>query len=81
MTETNERPTQAKRLLAYMKKYKYITQMEALNNLGIWRLASRISELQHKQGIAVESDFITVTNRWGEKCQVKRYWLAEEQPA
>lgn len=81
MTETNERPTQAKRLLAYMKKYKYITQMEALNNLGIWRLASRISELQHKQGIAVESDFITVTNRWGEKCQVKRYWLAEEQLA
>lgn len=77
--ETNERPTQSKRLLDYMKKHKYITQMEALNNLGIWRLASRISELQHKQGIAVESDFITVTNRYGEKCQVKRYWLAEEQ--
>lgn len=77
--ETNERPTQASRVLAYMKKHKYITQREALNELGVWRLASRISELQHKHGIAVKSEFITVTNRWDEKCQVKRYWLAEEQ--
>lgn len=79
--ETNERTTQAHRVLTYMKNHKYITQREALNELGVWRLASRISELQHKHGVAIESEFITVKNRFGEKCSVKRYYLGKGETA
>lgn len=81
MIETNDRPTQAQRVLQYIKDFGSITQYQALQDLGVMRLASRISELRLKQGIEIENDFVTVRNRYGEKCSVKRYWLAEENPA
>lgn len=77
--ETNTRPTQVQKVLAYMKRHKYITQLDAIRDLGVMRLGARIWELIHKHEIAIDSDFITVRNRDGEKCEVKRYWLAEEQ--
>lgn len=75
--ETNSRPTQVQRVLEYMKNHKYITQKDADRDLGVSRLGARIFELKNKHGIAVDSDFITVKNRFGEKCDVKRYWLAD----
>lgn len=80
MAGVNERPTQAQRVLQYIKDFGSITQYQALQDLGVMRLASRISELRLKQGVEIESDFITVTNRYKEKCSVKRYWLAERKP-
>lgn len=41
------------------------------------RLASRISELKNKHEIDIGSDFITVKNRYGEKCSIKRYYLGK----
>lgn len=75
--ETNERPTQAARVLQYMKDFGSITQYEALQDLGVMRLASRISELKNKHEIDIGSDFITVKNRYGEKCSIKRYYLGK----
>lgn len=72
----NKRPTQCERLVDYMMRNpeKGVTQIEALSNLGILRLASRISELRD-EGYVIEKKMITVTNRFGEKCSVARYRL------
>ena len=74
----NERKTQCKRLLEYMANHDGVTQFEAISELGILRLASRISELK-KYGCDIGSNFVKVTNRYGETCRVKRYyWRGED---
>ncbi|MGN1369963.1 MAG: helix-turn-helix domain-containing protein [Aristaeellaceae bacterium] len=75
-TETNRRPKQSERVLQYMRKRGSITQFEAMNRLGVMRLASRISELK-KDGYPIRSRMDTVKNRFGESCSVKRYYLEE----
>lgn len=72
----NKRPTQANRVIEYMKLFGSITQMQAMNDIGVMRLASRISELK-TQGYQIKSNFETVKNRYGEKCSIKRYYLEE----
>ena len=66
--------TQNKRLLAYLAEHKYITALEAINELGIYRLASRICDLR-RIGYEISSEMITVKNRFEEDCRVKRYWI------
>lgn len=75
--EGNSRPTQCQRLLVYMRKNGSVTQLEALSDLGVLRLASRISELR-KNGHKIGSKQVAVTNRWGEKAHVKSYYLLKE---
>jgi hypothetical protein len=67
--------TQAERVLAYIEHFGSITQMEALKDLGVMRLASRISDLK-KQGYPIVSDIEAVKNRYEETCYIKRYRLA-----
>ena len=74
----NSNPVQRQRVLNYMRHYGSITQYEALEHLGILRLASRISELK-KLEYPVKSKRVRVTNKFGEVCRVSRYWLEEEQ--
>ena len=73
----NSNPTQAQRILGYIENYGSITQLEALKDLGVFRLASRISELR-KKGYKIESQMVKVENRYGETCRVKRYSLKKE---
>ena len=70
----NSNLTQNQRIIDYMEIHGTITQLEALQKLGIMRLASRISDLRRK-GYSIESEMVTVENRYGEKCRVKRYSL------
>jgi hypothetical protein len=67
--------TQAERVLDYIEKFGSITQYEALQDLGVMRLASRISDLK-KLGYPIKSEVVTVKNRFGENCFIKRYSLA-----
>jgi hypothetical protein len=69
--------TQAQRVLDYMDTFGSITQLEALKDLGVMRLASRISDLK-KQGYPIQSETITVQNRFEEDCYIKRYSLRRE---
>lgn len=69
--------TQAERILDYMDQFGSITQYDALKDLGVMRLASRISDLK-KQGIPIKSEMETVQNRFGENCYIKRYSLGGE---
>ena len=73
-TVTTRKPTQAERVLSYMEQFGSITQFEAFRDLGVMRLASRISDLK-KQGYPIKSDMETVQNRFGENCYIKRYSL------
>ena len=73
---SNSRPKQAFLVLDYMRRFGSITQHDALLDLGVARLASRISELK-KDGYNIKSEMITVKNRFGENCYVKRYRLGD----
>lgn len=64
--------TQEERVIDYLSKNLTINSIQALNELGIYRLASRVSNLK-KQGHNITSRMIPVTNRYGEKCHVSEY--------
>lgn len=64
--------TQAEKVLDYIREFGSITQLEALRDLGVMRLASRISDLR-KDGYLIDGKREVVLNRYGEKCYPKRY--------
>ena len=63
---------QTDRVLAYIREFGSITQYEALRDLSVMRLASRISDIK-RQGVNITGEMVAVKNRWGETCHVKRY--------
>lgn len=73
----NSKPKQTERVLNYIREFGGITQYEALRDLGVMRLASRISELR-RQGHNITSKYEAVKNRYGETSHIKRYCLAEK---
>ena len=75
MAKVDHKPTQNERIIDYMNRFGSITQYEASADLGIMRLASRISDLR-RLGYAIEGEMVTVKNRFQEDCHVKRYRLA-----
>lgn len=66
--------TQCERIMDYMREFGSITTMDAFNDLGVARLASRICDLRN-QGIQIESKRETRKNRYGEKVSYSRYTL------
>lgn len=77
MGKVERKPTQNERILDYMNRFGSITQFEALQDLGVMRLASRISDLR-SLGYPIVSSVETVKNRFGENCHIKRYRLEGE---
>jgi hypothetical protein len=72
-----EKPmTQNERIFNYMKDNKFITAREALIELGVYRLASRIAEMI-KDGIVIEKKRVTVKNKFKESCSIIQYSLGE----
>lgn len=69
--------TQNQRLIKYLKENGSITQLEALNELGIFRLASRINDIK-KEGHNIVGEMVEVLNRSQEKIKVKRYYLIKK---
>lgn len=68
------RPSQVNRILDYLEEHETITSYDAENHLGVRRLASRISEMK-KNGMPIQYEWVTVKDRYGCNCRVKRYWL------
>jgi hypothetical protein len=68
--------TQCERILRHLKDYGSITSLEAVNEYGIMRLASRINDLR-SEGIAIVSEMKTGKNRYGETTHFAVYRLAE----
>jgi hypothetical protein len=78
MGKVDHKPTQNQRILDYIDRFGSITQIDALRDLGVMRLASRISDLK-RLGYPIESTQATVVNRFGEKCYISSYSLAKEK--
>lgn len=73
-SKCEHKPTQNERILSYINEFGSITHLEAVRDLGVQRLASRICDMR-SMGIPIVSDWVQVKNRWGEKNNVKRYRL------
>jgi len=69
--------TQNARVLAYMQDFGSITPIQALADLGIMRLASRISDLK-RLGFSIKKDMEKGENRYGETTHYARYSLVKE---
>lgn len=61
---------------SYMEKHGGITTLEAVEQLGILRLASRINELV-KLGIPIEKKRLSYTNKEGKTSHFIQYSLGE----
>lgn len=68
---------QWKRILHYMVRFGSISTLEAFNDLGVTRLASRIHDLK-RRGYKITSETQTGTNRFGETVHYKVYKLIED---
>ena len=74
------KPTQCQQVLDYMKQFGSITQMDALQDIGCMRLASRISDLRY-QGYAIGRRIKTSKNRYGDSVSFAEYYLEEDNNA
>lgn len=64
--------TQHNLILDYIRKYGSITSMEAFSELGITKLATRVSELI-KAGYTFDKEIVKGTNRYGDNVHYSRY--------
>lgn len=64
--------TQCERILRHLNDYGSSTSLEAVNEYGIMRLASRVSDLK-SLGYNIEREFESSKNRYGEKVSYCRY--------
>lgn len=69
----NSKPTQSMRVLEYIRQFGSITQLEALRDLGVMRLASRVADLR-KMGFNIAGEREAVVNRYEEISYIKRYF-------
>lgn len=66
--------TQGERIIEYIEEFGSITPMDAFNDLGITKLATRVSELK-KEGVEFEQEYEAGKNRYGETVHYMRYRL------
>ena len=65
------------RVLCYLKEFGSITPLDALRDLGIFRLGARIFDLRER-GYMVTTEMVEVKNRWGEFTRIAKYRLEED---
>lgn len=68
--------TQTEKILRHLEEHGSITPLDALQEYGIMRLASRICDIK-RAGYAVEKETETSKNRYGEPVRYARYRLRE----
>lgn len=68
--------TQGERILKYIDDFGSITPMEAFSELGITKLATRVSEMI-RAGERISKNMENGTNRYGERVSYMRYRRAE----
>lgn len=68
--------TQRDAILQYITEFGSITPMQAFSDLGITKLATRISEMR-KDGMAFKIETVNVKNRYGKTVSFAKYSFAE----
>lgn len=66
--------TQYEKIIDYMNDFGSISPMEAFSDLGITKLATRISEMR-RDGIEIIGQMESARNRYGETTHYMRYSL------
>ena len=64
--------TQRERVVDYIAEFGSITALEAIRDIGCYRLASRVSELR-KLGYPIITEPEKVLNRYGGTSRIARY--------
>lgn len=64
--------TQCEKILRHMEDYGGITSLEAMQEYGIMRLASRIADLK-RMGVPIRKETVSGKNRYGEATSYARY--------
>ena len=67
---------QSERILDYLNKFGSITPLDAFRDLGITKLATRVSEMK-KEGIEFEQEYVKTKNRFNEEVSYMKYRLKE----
>lgn len=67
---------QSERIIQYINEFGSITPMEAFQDLGITKLATRVSEMS-KNGMEFEKHLVTGKNRFGERVTYMRYSMRD----
>ena len=73
----DRKQSQCEKIIAYMDTEGSITPLDALRDLSVMRLASRISDLR-KQGYRIRKSTASSHNMYGEKVTYAKYSLEEE---
>lgn len=68
--------TQKQRIINYIREFGSISSFEAYADLGITQLGARIDQLK-KEGYQFRTEWETGQNRFGERTDYKRYYLAD----
>ena len=74
--EKEQRLTQCMKIVKYMNDFGSITPVQAMKDLGVMRLAARISDLE-AEGWQIEHERETGENRYGEKTTYARYRMKQ----
>ena len=69
--------TQCQRVIRHLEDFGSISSLEAIQEYGILRLASRISDLK-RQGYDISAETVKGKNRYGETTHYKVYRLADD---
>lgn len=70
--------TQNDKVIMYLQQFGSINPLQALGDLGIMRLASRISDLK-SMGYGIEKRMVTGKNRYGKSVSYAEYRLKDEE--
>lgn len=70
--------TQCERIVEYIKQFGSISPVEAFRDLGITKLATRISEMR-KDGMKFNQEYMKGKNRFGEAVYYMRYYLPKDE--
>lgn len=71
-----KKPTQNDRVLEYIKDFGFITTWQAIQDLGVTRLAARIADLE-EQGYCFAKRTLSAKNRYGDNTHFTEYRLVE----
>jgi hypothetical protein len=73
------RKTNKERVLDYIRDFGSITSLEAFRDLGNTRLSASIWLLRHEDGLDIRSINESSKNRYGDKVNYSRYYLANSE--
>ena len=68
--------TQCEQIMSHLEQHGSITSAEAESEYGIYRLASRISDLK-KSGVRISRTMINAKNRFGKPIHFAEYRMEE----